>query len=96
MIKSIINPIKENRIVSDITFATRFLNFLESFYYDSGSWHPILEEEYEYLCIIAKQLLDYQKSTMNNSDEYEYFKNLESNKINMDFEKFLKLLENGK
>lgn len=89
------NPIKDNRIVSDYTFATRFLQFLADFYPDAGSWHPILEEEYEYMCLVAKELLDYQKSTCEDKYEKQYFENTKDI-IKPDFERYIKLLKNGK
>lgn len=82
------NPIKDNRIVNDITFAARFLNFLENFYSNVNSLHPLEQEEYEYLCIIAKKLLDYQKSTCTENEQW-YFDNLKNIKHNEKFENFL-------
>ena len=90
--KIVSNPIKNNRIVSDKTFAVRLLKFLEDFYPEAGSWHPIETEEYEYLCLIAKNLLDYQINTIDNEEEINYFKNLGDNLLKEDFEKYLKKL----
>lgn len=90
------NPIKDNRIISDITFATRFLRFLEDLYPEAGGYHPIFEEEYEYMCIVAKDLLDYQKSTCEDKNEKLYFENLKDVKLDKDFERYLKLLKYGK
>ena len=54
---SLANPIKSNRLVSDETFALRLLNFLKNIQpLDCASY-----EEKEYLTLVAKQLLDFQK-----------------------------------
>lgn len=66
------NPIIDNRIVSDITFATRF----RSFVYDFLPMDPIQEEEAEYLRMVADKLLLYQRSTVTDQEELDYFKNL--------------------
>lgn len=67
--------IKDNRIVSDITFATRFLSYLEGHFNESGRIHPMLEEEYEYMLSTSIKLLKHQVETCP-SDEEWYFKNL--------------------
>ena len=70
------NPIKDNRIVSSMTFAVRFKQFLEWIpkeFYMSG---PHILEEYEYLQIIADNLLKYQIQTVTNEREITYLKNL--------------------
>ena len=70
------NPIKDNRIVSSMTFAIRFKQFLEWIpkeFYMSG---PHILEEYEYLQIIADNLLKYQIQTVTNEREITYLKNL--------------------
>ena len=98
MIKAIVNPIKDNRIVSDYTFATRFLNFLKDFYPDAGGWDQISQEEYEYLCLVAKELLDYQFQTCNYEEEHQYLKNISSIEYNNDkqFRNFLNILQHGR
>lgn len=65
------NPIKDNRIVSDTTFALRLKNFIEKVnVYDQPS-----EEEKEYLLMVAEKLLAYQIQTVRTKQEIEYFKN---------------------
>lgn len=63
-----INPIKDNRIISDQTFATRLLSFLDR---TDVVYQSSLEEK-EYLMRIAKDLLDYQKKTANTKEEKDY------------------------
>lgn len=66
------NPIIENRIVNDRTFATRLLHFLErTTVNDMAS-----EEEQDYLIYVAKKLLAYQKATIYEQSERKYFENL--------------------
>lgn len=67
------NPIKDNRIVVDKTFATRLYSFISNV----EVYDQISEEEQEYLLNIADKLIAYQKQTMSNEDEIAYFKNLE-------------------
>lgn len=65
------NPIKDNRIVNDTTFALRLKNFIEKVNVcDQPS-----EEEKEYLLMIAEKLLAYQIQTVRTKQEIEYFKN---------------------
>ena len=66
------NPIKNNRIVNDKTFATRFVGFLS----DIQVADAISYDELEYLKYVAKKLLDYQLATITDEDEKEYFENL--------------------
>lgn len=63
------NAIKDNRIVNDYTFATRFKRFLKGIRVnDMGS-----EEELEYFKTVAKKLLGYQVVTVEiDSDEFYY------------------------
>ena len=70
--KELKNPIIDNRIISDITFATRFSNFLE----DIQTTDCAGEEELEYLRSVASKLLVYQMATVEDKDEKDYFKNL--------------------
>lgn len=71
------NPIKDNRIVNDHTFALRLLNFLNNIeVYDLAS-----EEELEYLKIIARKLLVYQDSTVIEDSEEEAYLNMNSTVI---------------
>ena len=53
------NPIKDNRLVSDKTFAIRFRNFIK----DIQVCDPASDEEKEYLLNVANQLLKYQIQT---------------------------------
>jgi len=71
------NPIKDNRIVSSKTFAIRFKQFLDWIpknFYMSG---PHILEEYEYMKMIADQLLKYQIQTVSNEEEINYLKRLD-------------------
>lgn len=64
------NPIIDNRIVSDYTFALRLLNFIENVQVnDMPSW-----EEKEYLIDISKKLLEWQKLTAYTKTEIKYLK----------------------
>lgn len=70
------NPIIDNRIVSDKTFAVRFLSFLERMYDSSIIYScPMEEEEYEYMCFVACNLLKYQVETCPDNEKW-YFENL--------------------
>ena len=62
------NPIKDNRIVNDTTFALRFKNFIEKVNVcDQPS-----QEEKDYLLMVAYKLLTYQVATAVDSNELEY------------------------
>lgn len=64
------NPIKDNRIVNDMTFAIRLYNFIKQVNVcDMAS-----EEEQEYLMRVAKRLFDYQKQTATQLGEIDYLK----------------------
>lgn len=67
------NPIIENRVVSDITFAVRNLSFLMNLFPNLSS--QIMMEEYEYLVSTACKLLKYQIETCTDSEKW-YFNNL--------------------
>ena len=70
------NPIVDNRIVDSKTFAVRFKQFLEWIpkeFYMSG---PHILEEYEYMQIIADNLLKYQIQTATKQEEIDYLKRL--------------------
>ena len=70
------NPIIDNRIVDSYTFAVRFKQFLDWIpkeFYMSG---PHILEEYEYMQIVADQLLKYQIQTVTKDSEINYFKRL--------------------
>lgn len=62
------NPIKDNRIVNDTTFAIRFKNFMDGV----DCCDCAGEEEKEYLLMVARQLLKYQVETAIDSKELEY------------------------
>lgn len=66
------NPIIDNRIVSDKTFAIRLYKFLDSAQVNDMAG----EEEKEYLLRVASKLLAYQRSTITSTSEREYFRNL--------------------
>lgn len=69
--------IKDNRIVSDKTFATRFLNFLKDIQVnDPGSY-----EELEYMRRVAKSLLLHQDNTATEKEEKEYLHRCHPNGI---------------
>jgi hypothetical protein len=71
-----VNPIKDNRIVDSYTFAVRFKQFLDWIpkeFYMSG---PHILEEYEYMQVIANDLLKYQIQTATDEKEINYLKRL--------------------
>ena len=70
------NPIKDNRIVSDYTFAVRFNQFLEWIPKEWWMSQPHYYEEFEYMKLVAESLLKYQSQTVCNKDEIEYLKRL--------------------
>ena len=62
------NPIKDNRIVNDTTFALRFKNFIQNVNVcDQPS-----EEEKDYLLMVADRLLRFQIETATDSKELAY------------------------
>ena len=66
------NPIIDNRIVNDTTFALRFKNFIERVNVcDQPS-----EEEKEYLQRVAESLIKYQVETATDEEEVSYLKRL--------------------
>jgi len=66
------NPIKDNRIVSNKTFAIRFRNFIK----DTRVCDPASDEEKEYLLNVANELLKYQIQTATEEKEINYLKKL--------------------
>ncbi len=62
------NPIKDNRIVSDKTFATRFVAFLK----DVRVSDAMSDDELWYLRNVAEHLLSYQMHTVTDEDEKDY------------------------
>lgn len=69
---NIANPIKNNRIVIDKTFAIRFKNFIS----DVNVNDACSFDEKEYLLSVANQLLEYQIETATDESEINYLKNL--------------------
>ena len=66
------NPIKDNRIVNDTTFAIRLKSFIDKVdVCDCAS-----EEEKEYLRRVAVKLIKYQVETSTDEDEVNYLKRL--------------------
>lgn len=59
------NPIKNNRIVSDITFAVRLKSFIDRVEVCDGMG----EEEKEYIQMVAVKLIRYQVETVENEHE---------------------------
>ena len=70
------NPIKDNRIILDKTFAIRFKQFLEwvPVYWITSQPHYI--EEFEFMDKVADYLLNYQIQTVTGEEEIDYLKNL--------------------
>lgn len=67
------NPIRSNRIVSDITFAVRLKSFIE----EVNANDPMSEEEKIYLHGAADRLLSWQTKTVRkDSKEYKYLERL--------------------
>lgn len=67
-----VSPIKDNRIVSNETFAVRFRNFIK----DVQVNDPASDDEKEYLLNVANQLLKYQIQTATDKSEVDYLKRL--------------------
>jgi len=66
------NPIRDNRIVSDKTFAVRFKNFI----IDTQVQDACSNDEKEYLLNVADKLLKYQIKTATDKEEIEYINRL--------------------
>lgn len=64
------NPIIDNRIVNDHTFALRLKLFISNTEVNDLPG----EEEKEYLLYVADKLIKYQKLTVMSKDEKEYLK----------------------
>ena len=77
------NPIKDNRIVSDNTFALRFCGFLDNI----SVADACSEDELNYLKRVAIKLLTYQYQTATGSSEVDYIKRLD--------DRFKEYLEKG-
>jgi len=70
------NPIKDNRIVGSKTFAVRFKHFLDWIPKEFYMFGPHILEEYEYMQIVANDLLKYQIQTATDEEEINYLKRL--------------------
>ena len=66
------NPIKENRLVNDYTFAIRFKQFIQQ----TDVCDLPGEEEKEYLLQVADKLINYQCVTVSDNVEKKYLKRL--------------------
>ena len=69
---NIANPIKDNRIISDETFAIRFKTFIE----ETEVSDPCSDDEKDYLLNVANRLLKYQIQTATDKSEIDYLKRL--------------------
>ena len=67
-----VSPIKNNRIISNETFAVRFRNFIKDVHVNDAC----SEEEKEYLLNVANNLLNYQIQTATDEKEISYLKRL--------------------
>lgn len=65
------NPIIENRLVNDKTFALRLLNFIKNV--DTTDL-PSTEEK-QYLIRVAENLIKWQKRTAYDQEEINYLRN---------------------
>jgi hypothetical protein len=66
------NPIKNNRIVNDKTFAIRLREFIKNTQINDVA----SDEEKRYLLDVAQALLDYQVETATDEYELKYLKNI--------------------
>lgn len=66
------NPIKDNRIVNDTTFALRLKNFIQNV----NVCDQPGEEEKEYIQRVAVKLIKYQVETATDEEEISYLKRL--------------------
>ncbi len=71
------NIIKDNRIVSDKTFATRFVMFLKNIQVND----PMSQEELEYMQRVSKSLLIHQANTVTEKEEKEYLNRCHPNGV---------------
>lgn len=74
------NPIIDNRMVGSHTYAVRYLSFLSHLFPSDGSYPTIFtgpgdDEEFEYMCHVACNLVRYQVETCPDSEKW-YFQNL--------------------
>lgn len=66
------NPIIDNRIVNDTTFAVRLKSFIDRV--DVCDYMG--EEEKEYIQMVAVKLIKYQVETVEDEHEKKYLKNI--------------------
>lgn len=66
------NPIKDNRIVNDTTFAIRLKSFIDKV----DVCDCMGEEEKEYIQHVAVKLIKYQVETATDKEEVNYLKRL--------------------
>jgi hypothetical protein len=66
------NPIKNNRIINDKTFATRFKSFLQNI----TACDAASDDELEYLKMIADKLLNFQIYSASDKEEIDYLNRL--------------------
>lgn len=66
------NPIKDNRIVNDTTFAIRLKSFIDKV----DVCDCMGEEEKDYLLMVAERLVKYQVETATDEGEVNYLKRL--------------------
>lgn len=71
------NPIKDNRIVSDKTFAIRLRSFIRRTEVND----LMSEEEKFYLLKVAEDLIKYQILTATNEEEIKYLKYVKADKL---------------
>lgn len=67
-----INPIKDNRIVNDETFAIRLRDFIKR----TDVCDAMSYEEKEYLLRVSEDLLHYQIETATEDSELKYLDNI--------------------
>jgi hypothetical protein len=70
------NPIKDNRLVCDYTFAVRFNQFLDWIPKDWWMSQPHYYEEFNSMKSYAQNLLRYQIYTATDKSEIDYLKRL--------------------
>ena len=80
------NPIIDNRIVKDKTFALRLLSFAM----DTSAGDACGEDEKESMVSYASQLLEYQIETAIDTYELDYLKRCEAIKRLIEAKKFLR------
>lgn len=66
------NPIKDNRIINDKTFAIRLRDFIKR----TDVCDAMSEEEKEYLLRVSEDLLHYQIETATEDSELKYLDNI--------------------